>query len=136
MTESRSPVIVRQLGRDFIKSVGGLVSNIVLLTILVEFGQIPPQMAAIISVAVLLVAAYVVTDTWVFVSEASSNRTEHGIRFGGYVVVYWLGMALKYGLYLLLLPHVAYQVAWAIGAGLVFFVTFLANRWLWLNASR
>lgn len=127
----------REMIRYGLKSAGGLAANLVLLTVLVDGIGVPPEIAALVSIAVLSVVGYLVMDRWVYAAGDSASGAGHVWRWLKLRAVMLSGKGLNYVLYLALLGveirgvAVPYQVAWIIGAGVVFAWTFVGTRYLW-----
>lgn len=116
-----------------VKSVGGLVANLLLLTLWVDGIGIPPALAIPINWVLISIAGYMVSDQWVFADlhDGDSTLREHAQRYVSMQSVMAAGKLVNYGLYILLLPVVDYRVAWVIGAVVVFAVTFNGNEAVW-----
>jgi len=123
---------LRRAVRWGLKSVGGLLANLALLTIWVDGLGLLAWWAVGINWVVMSLVGYVVADRWVFPATPSPTGVVANAR-------QWLRMqsvmatskVANYLLYLALLPIVDYRLAWAIGAVVTFAVTFLGNRLLW-----
>lgn len=111
----------------------GVVVNVILLTVLVDFVGIPARWAIFVAWAITLVPGYLATDLWVFsVFPSPDTATQHGQRGTLFYAVMWIGKGLNYVIYFVLLEvGIFYQGAWVVGAIVVFPWTFGANYWLW-----
>lgn len=131
---------MRELGqvvRWGIKSVGGLLANLGLLTVWVEYLAIPPEFAVGINWLLISLVGYVVTDKWVFgESESPTGPLAIAKQYLGMQSVMTVGKLLNYAIYVGLI-HIGndYRVAWASGAVVVFIATFLGNRYLWVTGN-
>jgi|AKVG01.1.fsa_nt_gi putative flippase GtrA len=125
--------LVNQTVRWGIKSVGGLLANLALLTVWVDLVGVPAELAAVINWVLISIIGYVVTDRWVFRESASPMGVVENIkRYAGMQSVMLVSKGLNYVIYLALFwTGVDYRVAWVVGAGIVFVVSFAGNRWLW-----
>jgi len=116
------------------KGGAGLLFNIGLLTVIVDFGGIPPEYAVFVAWAATLIPGYLVTDKVVFREyESPDSVGSHGHRGLLHYAVMWTGKAGNYGVYYVLLavPGMWYQAAWFLGAVAVLPWTFGLNYWLW-----
>lgn len=121
-----------RLGKWFGKSVAGLVANLLLLTLWVDGLDLSPVVAIPINWALLSVLGYALADQWVFRDfDVPTDWRSHAKRYVSMQSVMGVSKLLNYGIYLTLLSVVDYRVAWVIGAGIVFGLTFLGNRTLW-----
>lgn len=121
-----------------VKGGAGLLVNLALLTLVVEFTPVPESLAIFVAWAITLVPGYVATDKWVFAVFPSPDGVgSHAHRGGLFYGVMWSGKALNYAIYLgLLYLAVPYQAAWAIGAVVVFPLTFGVNYACWKFDAR
>lgn len=128
--------IQRQLFRWGVKSIGGLVANLALLTFWVDVVGFEAWWAVGINWILIAIAGYVLTDQWVFLSAESPGKAVGHVRqFLSMQAVMTSGKIVNYGIYLVLIPLVDYRLAWTFGAGVTFIGTFLGNRYLWTNDS-
>lgn len=126
--------VTRQLLRDLLKAVAGLCFNLGTIVFLVEVLDVAPSVAPVISLTVLLFFAYVVTDKWTFKGKDSPRTIQGHLRlFGHFVFAYAGGQAVKYTLYLLVLPFVPYVIGWPIASGSGFILSFGLSRRAWLR---
>lgn len=118
-----------------IKSVGGLIVNLTLLTVWVDYLYIWPEVAIGINWVVVSIAGYVVTDRWVF-QDGDSPETGIGTikRYLSMQGIMASSKVVNYAIYIVLLHVVDYRIAWTIGAVTVFLYTFGGNRKLWSAA--
>lgn len=123
---------MRQLVRWGVKSVGGLVANLALLTVWVDGLGVHPALALVANFVVISLASYVVTDRWVFADGVTpTGLREHVRQWAGTEAAMLGGKVANYVLYLALLPVVDYRVAWVAGAGATFLLTYGLNKWWW-----
>jgi putative flippase GtrA len=119
-----------------IKSVGGLLANLALLTLWVDVVGFAAWWAIGINWILVSLVGYVVTDRWVFANGESATGLVGNIkRYIGMQGVMSTGKAANYVIYLGLLSVVDYRIAWTVGAIVTFAVTFAGNRWLWVSDS-
>lgn len=116
-----------------VKGGAGLLLNIGLLTVLVDFGGIPAQWAIFVAWGLTVVPGYLVTDLWVFSIFPSPDGTiSHGQRGTLFYAIMWSGKGLNYLIYIALIElGLFYQAAWFVGAVAVFPLIFGVNYWLW-----
>jgi len=115
-----------------VKSVGGLLVNLALLTVWVDVVGLSPALAIVPNYAILSVAGYVVTDRWVYPEGLSPGTWRgHGRQYVGQQVAMLLSKGINFVLYLVLLPVVEYRVAWVLGAVVSVVLTFSLTRWWW-----
>lgn len=114
----------------------GLVLNLACLTLLVEVGGLPEEFAAVISVTLALLATFLSTERWVFTSYSASQQDTVLRRAPMYYVTMIAGKGVNYVIYLALIgAGVWYPLSWALGSVLVFFGTFLTNRYIWRRTA-
>lgn len=141
MTEDSTPVrrpdrdwrrLVRQAVRYGVSAGLGLVVNVTLLVVLVEWVGLSTTTAPVVSLAVALSVTLGLTDHWVFRRHRSRDLRTVAERTPAYLLVMLVGKAVNYGIYLALTTAgVPYPVAWVTGTGVVFVGTFSANRVVW-----
>lgn len=120
-----------------LKSVGGLAVNVALLTLWVDYVGLSPALAIIPNFIIISAVGYTVTNHWIFADGVTPTTLRgHATQYTGMQAANLVGKAANYLLYLLLLPLVAYQVAWVVGAVVTFGVTFSLNRWWWTSSRR
>jgi putative flippase GtrA len=121
-----------QLAKWSVKSIGGLSVNLLLLTVWVDGLQLPPELAVLINWVLISLASYWLTDNWIFPSQGSDSHKQHAIRYFGMEMVMLFSKAVNYLIYLVLLSeNVDYRIAWTVGAGAVFFVSFFGTERWW-----
>lgn len=126
------PRDLRRAIRWGIKSVGGLLANLGLLTIWVDGLGLAAWWAVGINWVLISLAGYVVTDGWVYQETPSpSGLVANARRYVGMQGVMGLSKVANWGIYVVLLPVVDYRVAWAVGAVVTFIATFAGTRTLW-----
>lgn len=126
------PRDLRRAIRWGIKSVGGLVANLALLTVWVDGLGLAAWWAVGINWVVISLVGYVVTDGWVYRQTPSpSGLISNARRYVGMQGVMGLSKVANWGIYVVLLPVVDYRVAWAVGAVVTFLATFGGTRALW-----
>jgi putative flippase GtrA len=119
-----------------IKSVGGLMANLLLLTVWVDIVGFAAWWAIGINWVLISIAGYLVADNWVFAAAESATGVGANLkRYIGMQGVMSVGKAANYIIYIALLTVVDYRIAWTVGAVVTFAVTFLGNRWLWVSDS-
>lgn len=115
-----------------LKSVGGLALNVVLLTVWVEYGGLSPAIAIVPNFLIISALGYTVTNKWIWPSGVTpSGLRAHARQYLGMQAANGAGKAANYAIYLALIPHAQYQLAWVTGAILTFLVTFGLNQWWW-----
>lgn len=121
-----------------VKSVGGLLLNLGLLTLWVEYGGLSPELAIFPNWLLISLLGYVFTDRVVFPeSESPVGVVATFRRYLSMQGVMAVSKALNYGIYVgLLWVSVPYQLAWAVGAVVTFGVSFLGNRTLWTRSIK
>lgn len=118
--------------RWLIRAGVGLAANIVLLTLWVDYVNIPAWLAIVPNWVILSLSMYAVTDRWVFKELRSPHGLrEHATRFVGSESIMTASKAVNYLIYVALLGIVDYRLAWIIGAGVTVVLTFAGNRWWW-----
>ncbi len=122
----------RQAVRWAIRALGGLLANLALLTLWVDYFGVPEWFAVLPNWVILSTVMYVVNDRWVFAELGSPGSVIGHVRqFIGSESIMVAGKAFNYVLYLGLLPLTDYRIAWTLGAVAAFVVTFAGNRWWW-----
>jgi putative flippase GtrA len=115
-----------------LKAAGGLAANIVLLTLWVDAVGLPPSLAIAPNFVLISATGYTVADRWIWPEGVSPTTWRgHARQYVGMQTANMAGKVANYLVYLVLLPVVAYQVAWVVGAVATFMLTFAANRWWW-----
>lgn len=133
------PAPVGQRPREFIrwcvKSGLGLAVNLALLTVWVDYLDIPPEIAIFINWLLLSVYGYLLARHWVFDETVElSGPLEHARQYVGMQGVMVSGKALNYLVYVALIwLGIDYRVSWVIGAVAGLLVNFGGNRWLWTD---
>lgn len=127
---------IRRMVRWGVKSVGGLVANLLLLTLWVDVVGFAAWWAVGINWILISIGGYLVADNWVFRDGKSATGLVDNVkRYLGMQGVMSTGKAANYVIYLGLLSVVDYRVAWATGAVVTFLVTFVGTRWLWTRGD-
>lgn len=123
----------RQAIRWGIKSIGGLITNLFLLTLWVDGFGAPPQFAIFVNWFLIALGGYAVADRWVFQDhESPSSIFGHMKQLFAMQGIMSISKAINYVLYVLLMGFgVPYQLAWAIGAVATFLLSFGGNREVW-----
>lgn len=116
---------LREMVRYGAKGGSTMVANIGLMSLLVELGGVPPELASICSTTVMTAVGYLLLHVWVFPSSSPESHAKRGLT---YWAVIMSGKALNWLLFVALLAVVPYPVAWVFGAGVVFLLLFSANR--------
>lgn len=125
---------LRRAVRWGVKSVGGLLANLTLLTGWVDGLGLAAWWAVGINWVLISVAGYAVSDQWVFSGAASpADLVSHVRRYVGMQSVMVVGKLGNWLIYVALLGAVDYRLAWTAGAVATFLVTFAGNRWLWVS---
>lgn len=128
--------LTKQLVRWAVKSVGGLLANLALLTVWVDMVGFEAWWAVGINWVLIAIAGYAVTDQWVFLGADSPGKLVGHVRqFIEMQAVMTSGKIVNYGIYLVLIGLVDYRIAWTVGAAITFIGTFLGNRYLWTSDS-
>jgi len=128
-------MIPAQAVRWGIRSVGGLLANLALLTFWVDGVGVPAWLAIVPNWVILSTLGYVVTDRWVFAGYGSpDSRLGHVRQFLGSESIMIASKAVNYGIYLGLLSLIDYRLAWVVGAVATFVLTFGGNRWWWARS--
>lgn len=126
----------RQAVRWAIRSGGGLVANLALLTLWVDGLGIPAWLAIVPNWVILSTVGYVVTDRWVFAElGGTSGLLGHARQFVGSESIMLGAKAVNYIIYVSLLSVIDYRVAWVVGAVVSFGLTFAGNRWWWQRSD-
>lgn len=130
--------LVAEIVKYGITGFSGLVANLLLLSLFVETEVFSKSIAALVSMSLVLLGSFVLTDRWVFTEPIGSHSTVGPAHRGSaYYAVMLGGKGLNYALYLLLLEgNVWYPVAWVVGSVIAFFGTFSVNRILWHRVFR
>jgi putative flippase GtrA len=120
-----------------VKSVGGLVANLALLTVWVDGVGFAAWWAVGINWVLISLAGFVVSDRWVFGDTPSpSGAVMNAKRYVSMQTVMASGKAANYLVYICILGWVDYRVAWTVGAVATFAITFAGNRWLWVSSNQ
>lgn len=119
--------------RWLVKAGAGFAVGMVLLTLWVEVVGIRPELAALANHALISVAAYLVTDTWVFQSHQSPvGLRGHARQYLSYQAVM---LSSKAGNYLIFVALVwlgmHYLIAWTVGAIAMVSLSFVGNKAAW-----
>lgn len=110
----------------------GLVVNLTVLTALVESGTLSREVAPLVSLALALAVTFTLTDRWVFHRYRAPDAGVVARRVPAYSLLMLGGKGLNYAIYLALVGvGVPYPIAWVVGAGVVFCLTFTGNRLVW-----
>ena len=120
------------------KAGAGFIAGMALLAFWVEVVGIRPELAALANHALISVAAYLVTDTWVF----QDHRSPVGVR--GHVRQYLSYQAVmlssKAGNYLIFVGlvwlSVHYLIAWTVGAVAMLALSFTGSRAVWSHVPQ
>lgn len=127
---------ITQVGKWFAKSLGGLVANLGLLTVWVEYVGLSPALAIIPNFVIISLAGYTVTNYWIWPDGITPKTVRgHATQYAGMQAANLGGKAANYGVYLVLIPFVDYRVAWVIGAGVTFAITFTLNKKWWERSA-
>lgn len=119
-----------------LKSVGGLLANLALLTVWVDVVGLHPAVAIVPNFVIISIAGYAITDQWIFPDGVSPQSvSEHVRQYVGMQSANIVGKAGNYGIYLIALPVIDYRAAWVLGAGVTFALSFTLNRWWWTRPS-
>jgi putative flippase GtrA len=126
---------LRETVRWGVKSGGGLVINLALLTVWVDGAGIPAEIAVGINWLLLSVYGYLIADGWVFGDAASATSLRgHITRWASLQAVMAGSKAANYTLYLGgLWLGVDYRLSWAGGALIVFCVSFAGGKGIWTS---
>lgn len=116
-----------------LKSVGGLLLNLALLTVWVEYVGLSPEIAIFPNWVLISLLGYVFTDRVVFAEAVSPvGLLANARRYLSMQGVMVVSKTANYAIYLgLMWLGVPYQLAWAVGAVVTFGVSFIGNRRLW-----
>lgn len=135
-------MIRRLLDREVVrwgaKSAVALGLNVALLTVWVDGVGVPAALAAPLNAVLIPPAMYVVVDRWVFAERGSPDSLRgHAKQFAG---MYAANSSAKVGNYLIYLGLVEltptpYQIAWVVGAVVMFVTSFGLNRELWRRVA-
>lgn len=119
-----------------LKSVGGLLANILLLTLWVDDIGLSPEVAIVPNFFLISAVGYTVTNRWIFPNGVTPTTVPGHIRqYAGMQTANLTGKLGNYVIYLLLLPVVDYRVGWVLGAIATFVITFLGNKLWWDRGS-
>lgn len=125
-------MIRTQLLKWGLKAIGGLLANVALLTVWVDGAGIHPAVAVILNWVIISVAGYGVANYWIFPDGVTpSTLRGHARQYAGMQLATAGGKGANYAVYLVLLPVTDYRVAWVVGAGVTFSLTFALNKWWW-----
>lgn len=123
---------VKQGFRYGITGSAGLVINLGLLFVFVEYAEVRESTAALLSSGIAMSFTFIITEHWVFSPYEPDGRQTTLKRAPLYHLVMVAGKGVNYGIYIILLSlEVWYPVAWLIGSVTVFGGTFLMNRFVW-----
>lgn len=113
-----------------LKALGGLGANLAMLAAWVELAGLHPAIAVLINWVVLSIIGYTITEKWVF---RQRDPTEsHAKRYLGLQGVMVGSKAINYVLYVgLLALGVPYLLAWVLGAGASFLLSYGGAKSLW-----
>lgn len=126
----------KQGAKWFAKSVGGLLANLALLTVWVEYAGLSPAVAILPNFVIISVVGYTVTNYWIWPNGITpSTAVGHITQYAGMQAANMGGKVANYGVYLVLIPFVDYRVAWVIGAGVTFLITFTLNKRWWERST-
>lgn len=119
-----------------VKSVGGLVANLALLTVWVDGVGFAAWWAVALNWLIISVAGYVVADRWVFRTTPSpTGAVQTARRWLSMQSIMAISKLVNWVIYLALLSVTDYRVAWTAGAVVTFVATFAGNRWIWDQPS-
>lgn len=128
---------MRQILKWGVSSVGGLVANLVLLTVWVDGAGIPPEFAVVINFVLISAGSYALANWWVFADGVSpATARGHAKQWAGMETGMVAGKAANYVIYLALLPVTDYRIAWTVGAVATFGVTYGLNKLWWERSSQ
>lgn len=138
---ARTPQWLLEFVRHALRGLVGLSLHLVLLTILVEAAGMGPELASVVTVPVLMLLGFALTEGWVFANhDVARGLWPLAKRAVSFWTIQNTGGLVKFALYLgvlQVLPRTApwYQLAWILAAVIVFIATFAANRWVWTTAA-
>lgn len=125
-------VLSAEMSRDLVKGIAGLVANLILIHFLVVYTPLSPAAAPIVSLSVLLIAAYIATDQWTFRNRPSPESLyDHAKLLIQFLAAYGAGQFIKYVIYLLLLLYLPYLIGWVVASGTGFVISFGLSRVAW-----
>lgn len=123
---------IHELVKWGLKSIGGLIANLALLTVWVEYVGLNEAIAVIPNFVILSAVGYVVTGKYVFSDGLFPKSIAGHIRqYLGQQIFMIASKLLNYGIYLSLLSLMDYRLAWVVGAMVSFGFTFVMIRWWW-----
>lgn len=115
-----------------VKAVGGLIANLALLTVWVDYLGIHPAIAILPNFVLVSLAGYTVANHWIFPDGVTPTTWRgHATQYAGMQAAVLTSKAANFALYLLLLPFVEYRLAWVAGAIVTFALTFGLNKAWW-----
>lgn len=121
-----------QMVRWGVSAVGGLIANLLLLTLWVDHIGLHPAVAIFPNFVLISTVSYLVTNHWVFPDGVSpSSLPAHIRQYVGTEAAMLAGKAANYVIYIVLIPVTDYRIAWVIGAVATFLITFGINKWWW-----
>lgn len=127
---------VAQAGKWLAKSLGGLIANLTLLTVWVEWVGLSPAVAIIPNFVIISVVGYTVTNRWIWPDGITPVTVRgHATQYVGMQAANMSGKVANYGIYLVLVPVFDYRLAWVIGAGMTFLITFSLNKKWWERST-
>lgn len=127
---------IAQALKWFAKSVGGLVANLALLTVWVEYVGLSPAVAVLPNFVIISVVGYSVTNRWIWPNGITPATVRgHVTQYAGMQAANLSGKVANYGVYLVLIPFADYRLAWVIGAGVTFVITFFLNKQWWERSA-
>lgn len=116
-----------------VKAVAGLGANLALLALWVEVVGIHPAIAVLINWVLISLAGYAITEKWVFRQREATDS--HVRRYLGLQGVMLGSKAVNYVIYIgLLAAGVPYLLAWVLGAGMSFVLSYSGARSLWTRS--
>jgi len=128
--------MLRKLMKWGLKAVGGLVANLVLLTIWVDVVGLPAWVAIAPNFAIISCAGYLIANRYIWADGVSpTGWRAHAVQYAGMQSATLAGKAGNYLLYVLLLPAIDYRLAWVVGAVLTFLLSFAGNHWWWTRSG-
>lgn len=128
--------MIKQVIQYGITSSGGLIFNLLLLSALVEMGDLNEIIAAAISTGVTLLFSFTIVQGWVFNQYQVQSRQMIAKRASMYYIVMSISKIINMAIYSSLVwLNIWYPVAWIIGSGTVFIGTFTMNRYLWTKTA-
>ncbi|QLD84795.1 GtrA family protein [Natronomonas halophila] len=128
--------MIVQLLRYGISSLGGLIFNLLLLSALVEIADVGEIPAAVVSAGIALLLTFALNQGWVFSQYQAKSKQVLAKRASFYYIIMIGGKSANIVIYSVLLKlNIWYPLAWVIGSGIVFGVTFLLNRNIWTRTA-